>query len=72
MTAPAGAHALMAGEGSPATTLLSYYDGWMREHQSSKRRSGSPGNHDVLLEKPCQTDDTLNESDGHRLLDARD
>ena len=72
LTGQGGTHILIAGEGAPATALLGYYDGWMREHQSSKRRAGSPGNHDVLLEKPCQTDDTLNESDGHRLLDARD
>jgi hypothetical protein len=72
MTGAAGAHALMAGEGSPATTLLRYYDGWMREHQSAKRRAGTAGSHDLLLEKPCQTDDTSNESDGHKLLDARD
>ncbi|HEX7918538.1 MAG TPA: hypothetical protein VF454_03995 [Gemmatimonadales bacterium] len=72
LTGHGGTHILIAGEGAPATGLLGYYDGWMREHQSSKRRSGSPGNHDVLLEKPCQTDDTSNESDGHRLLDARD
>ena len=72
MTGPDGAHALMAGEGSPATTLLAYYDGWMREHQSAKRRAGTAGSHDLLLEKPCQSDNTSNESDRHKLLDARD
>ena len=72
MTGPGGTHILLAGEGAPAATLLGYYDGWMREHHSPKRRSGSPGSQDVLLERPCQSDDTSNESDGHRLLDARD
>ena len=71
-TGAAGAHVLMAGEGAPATTLLSYYDGWMREHQSARRRAGTPGSGDLLLEKPCQSDNTSNESDGHKLLDARD
>jgi hypothetical protein len=72
LTGAGGTHILLAGEGAPATGLLEFYDGWMREHQSPQRRSGSPGNHDVLLEKPCQNDYNLNESDGHRLLDARD
>jgi hypothetical protein len=68
MTCGGGAHAIVAGEGSPASTLLAHYDGWMREHQSARRRSS----HDLLLEKPCQGDDNSNESDGHRLIDARD
>lgn len=72
ITGQGGTHILLAGEGAPATGLLEYYDGWMREHHAPKRRAGSPGNHAVLLEKPCQNDDTSNESDGHRLLDARD
>ncbi len=72
LTGSAGAHALMAGEGSPATTLLSYYDGWMREHQTPRRRAGTAGSQDLLLEKPCLFDDNSNESDGHKLLDARD
>lgn len=71
LTAGGGAHAIMAGDGSPASTLLAHYDGWMREHQSARRRSNVGGN-DLLLEKPCQSDDTSNESDGHKLLDARD
>ena len=71
-TGPGGAHAIMAREGSPATTLLNYYDGWMREVHSSRRRSGSAGSEDLLLERPCHSDDNLNESDGHKLLDARD
>ena len=57
LTGSAGAHALMAGEGSPATTLLSYYDGWMREHQTPRRRAGTAGSQDLLLEKPCPFDD---------------
>lgn len=71
LTASAGAHALVAGESAPASTLLAHYDGWMREHQSSRRRSNIGAN-DLLLEKPCHSDDTSNESEGHRLLDARD
>ena len=71
ITGPSGAHALVAGESSPAGMLLGYYDGWMREQQSARRRSHL-GNNDLLLEKPCQIDDSSNESDGHRLLDARD
>ncbi|HET7042313.1 MAG TPA: hypothetical protein VFI13_09850 [Gemmatimonadales bacterium] len=70
-TAGGGAHAILAGDSSPASTLLAHYDGWMREHQSARRRS-TVGSNDLLLEKPCQSDDTSNESDGHRLMDARD
>ena len=71
LTAGGGAHALVAAEGSPASTLLAHYDGWMREHQSARRRSNL-GSMDLLLEKPCQNDDNSNESNGHNLIDARD
>jgi hypothetical protein len=71
LTCGGGAHAIVAGEGSPASTLLAHYDGWMREHQSARRRSHI-GSNDLLLEKPCHNDDTSNESDRHRLIDARD
>ena len=71
LTAGGGAHALVAGEGVPASALLAHYDGWMREHQSARRRSNI-GSNDLMLEKPCQSDDNSNESNGHNLIDARD
>lgn len=71
-TMPEGAHALLAGEGAPASALLSYYDGWMREHRSGRGRQSGAGSLDLLLEKPCHIDDSLTESEGHRLIDPRD
>ena len=71
-TMPEGAHALLAGEGAPASALLSYYDGWMREHRSGRGRQSGAGSLDLLMEKPCHIDDSSSESEGHGLMDARD
>jgi len=72
LTTVNGAHAVIGGGMAPATGYLGYYDGWMREHRSAKRRQSAGEAQDLLLEKPCHSDDTSSESDGHRLLDARD
>lgn len=71
-TCDGGAHALISSEASPASTLLGYYDGWLREHHAARRRGPTAGPFDFLLEKPCQIDDNSNESEGHELIDPRD
>jgi hypothetical protein len=72
LTAVNGAHAVMGGGMTPATGFLGYYDGWMREHRTAKRRQSEGDSSDLLLEKPCHSDDSSTESDGHRLIDPRD
>jgi hypothetical protein len=72
LTSLGGAHAVIGGGMAPATGYLGYYDGWMREHRTAKRRHSEGDSQDLLMEKPCHSDDSSSESDGHRLLDARD